>query len=363
MRSSFWLGVAAALLIPATCSTSALGDEVSKINNRIKGRVVDHTRNHGYDRRFYAASLNEKRDMYIYVPPGFSPNLHYPVMIYMHGILDDEKGFLQYVVQPLDDAIACGKLPPLIVAAPDGSFCAAKARFEPGSFFIDGPSGDFQDYIIKDVWCFLLKHYPIRPEPKAHILAGVSMGGFGAFNIGIKHRDTFGVVIGVLPVLNLRWMDCKGNYFANFDPYNWGWRNTAHDPNEPVGMFMHDLIKLKMKDLLYPAFGDGCDGMIRASKENPIELIDRHCVKCGELDMYIGYARHDEFNLDAQAESFIYLVKSRGICPEVLCDENGRHNERTAERMLPDVFGWLTSRLHHHGLTEPLALPVVKPVK
>jgi hypothetical protein len=339
------------------------GDEVSKTNAKIQGRVIDLTHNHGYDRRFYAASLNEKRDMYIYLPPGYTPGLHYPVMIYLHGILDDEKGFLQYVVKPLDAAIVSGKLPPIIVAAPDGSLCVGHTRFEPGSFFIDGPSGDFQDYIIKDVWTYLVKNYPVRPETKAHILAGVSMGGFGAYNIGIKHRDTFGIVIGVLPVLNLRWMDCKGDYFADFDPFDWGWRNTAYDPEEVVGKFMHDLIKLRMKDLLYPAFGDGCEGMIRASAENPIELVDRHQLRNGQLDMYIGYARYDEFNLDAQAESFIYLVKSRGICPYVLCDENGRHNESTAERMLPDVINWLGDRLRYHGVAEPLTLPIVKPVK
>ena len=301
--------------------------------------------------------------MYVYVPPGFNPNLYYPVMIYLHGILDDERGFVRHIVKPLDEAIACGKLPPLIVAAPDGSLCGDQNRFQPGSFFINGPSGDFQDYIIKDVWCFLVKNYPIRPEPKAHILAGVSMGGFGAYNIALKHRDTFGIVVGVLPVLNVRWMDCKGDYLADFDQFNWGWRNSAYDPNEVVGSFLHDTIKFRMKDLLYPAFGDGQEGMCRASAENPIELIDRTCLKPGELDMYIGYASNDEFNLDAQAESFIYLAKSRGICPTVLCDENGHHNELTADRMMPDIVCWLSDRLHKYHVAEPWAPPAPAPAK
>jgi pimeloyl-ACP methyl ester carboxylesterase len=359
VRTSIWLGMAAVVLIPATTNAGPLcRDEVTKVNARISGRVVDYTHNHGYDRRFFAPCLNEKRDMYVYLPPGFNPNLQYPVMIYLHGILDDEKGFLAHVVQPLDEAIACGKLPPMIVAAPDGSLCPDNNRFEPGSFFINGPRGDFQDFIICDVWNFLINHYPIRPEARAHILAGVSMGGFGAYNIALKHRDTFGIVVGVLPVLNVRWMDCKGDYMADFDPYNWGWRNTAYDPNEVVGSFMHDLVKLRMKDLLYPAFGEGCDGMCRASCENPIELIDRTWLKPGELDMYIGYARNDEFNLDAQAESFIYLAKSRGICPTVLCDENGHHNELTAARMMPDIICWLGNRMRFHHVDQPLPVPV-----
>jgi len=365
VKTSLWLGMAVIALAPSVGLASGGGvlpDEVSKVNRQIRGRVIDYTQNHGYDRRFFAKSLNEKRDMYVYLPPGFSPAYHYPVMIYLHGILGDETLFLTDIVKPLDAAIVAGKLPPLIVAVPDGTLCVG-GRFQPGSFFIDGPAGDFQDYIIRDVWGFLVTHYPIRPECKAHILAGASMGGFGAFNIALKHHDTFGIVIGVMPVLNLRWMDCKGNYFADFDPYNWGWRNTAYDPCEPIGTFAHGLVSFTMKDLLYPAFGDGRDGMVRASAENPIELLDRVCLKPGELDMYIGYAANDEFNLDAQAESFIYLAKSRGFCPAVLCDENGRHSESTGRRMLPDVIRWLNERLNHYGVAEPLALPVVKPIQ
>ena len=55
---------------------------------------------------------------------------------------------------------------------------------------------------------------PPRPvlEREAHALMGASMGGFGAFNLGIKYRCQFGIIVGFFPAVNLRWEDCHGHY-------------------------------------------------------------------------------------------------------------------------------------------------------
>jgi len=335
----------AAVAFMAAPAPAAAKGSLESLNRELKGKVVDYTANHGRDNRIYSLSLLDKRDLYVYLPPGFNPHKTYPLMIYLHGILQDEKGFLQHVVRPLDKAIVAGKLPPLIVAAPDGCLTGHASVRDPGSFFVNSKAGDFEDYVMRDVWNFLVTHYPIRPEREAHVLCGVSMGGLGAYNMAIRYRHRFKTVIGVLPVLNLRWMNLKGDCMADFDPFDWGWRNSAADPNEIVGQF-GGLIKLRMSKLLYPVFGSDRDNVICASRENPIELVDRHRLRNGELDMFVGYAGRDEFNLDAHAESFIYLVKSRGIRITTYCDPFGTHSEQTAEEMIPIVIDWLGARLH-----------------
>jgi S-formylglutathione hydrolase FrmB len=171
------------------------------------------------------------------------------------------------------------------------------------------------------------------------------MGGFGAFNIAMKHRDRFKHVVGVLPVLNLRWVDCQGCYHANFDPNNWGWRTAADNPREVLARFYHGLLKVRVKELFYPVFGQGPEAIWRASLENPIEMIDRLGIKPGDLEMYIGYAGRDEFNLDAHAESFLYLAGARGIRATVYYDPKGRHAEQTAVKMILSVIDWLAERL------------------
>ncbi len=355
MKSRACLALVGLLLVPALASARGR-DDLAKVNAKIQGKVVDYTHNGNADRRIYSKALQERRDLYVYLPPRYDPCRQYPLVIYLHGVLQDEKGFLEHGVKPLDDAIASGQLPPLIVAAPDGSLSGSPSRYDPGSFFVNGPAGDYQDWVVNDVWRFVTTEYSVRPEPEAHALLGVSMGGFGAFNIGIKHRDKFRIVVGVLPVLNLRWMDLKGNYFANFDPYNWGWRNCADDPKEVVGRFAHGLIKLRMEELLYPVFGEGFEGILRASFENPIEMVDRYRLRNGELDMYVGYGGEDEFNLDAHAESFIYLLKSRGIRATVYKDPAGRHSEHTAVKMVPGIIEWLGERLRAYHVDDPCCI-------
>src|SRR5580704_10322295 len=48
-------------------------NQLVEINNKLKGRVLDYTFNHGKDNRMYSPALDEKRDMYIYLPPGYDP--------------------------------------------------------------------------------------------------------------------------------------------------------------------------------------------------------------------------------------------------------------------------------------------------
>jgi S-formylglutathione hydrolase FrmB len=266
-------------------------------------------------------------------------------MIYLHGYLEDERSFLKYVVKPIDDAILVGKLPPLIVAAPDGTLSGRPSLHEPHSWYLNSSMGDFQDWVVCDLWEFITSHYPILPEREAHVLAGTSAGAFGAYNIAIKHNHLFKVVIGVFPALNLRWMDLNCNYMANFNPCSWGWRNSNDNPHEVLGSFYGGLLKLRMRDIIYPVFGQGPKAILRASMENPIEMIDRFGIKNGTLDMFIGYAGRDEFNIDAQVESFLYFIDARRIKATVSYAPEGNHSAETATSMFPGIIDWLSVRL------------------
>jgi S-formylglutathione hydrolase FrmB len=315
---------------------------------RIHGRVIDLTHNHGRDRRIYSPSLGCLRDLYIYLPPDYQPDKPYPIMIVLHGILQDERAFLDWVVRPVDEAIANGCLPPMIIAAPDGSFTGDPSPWDAGSFYINGPRGPFRSWIEDDLWSFLTANFQVRPEPKAHILAGASMGGVGAFGIGFRHPERFGTLIGLMPALNLRWMDTSGNYMADFDPNNWGWRQRSDDPMEVIGKY--GPLKIHVKDVLTPVFGRGTASVQLASENNPIEMIDRFHIQPGQFDMFVTIAGKDNFNLDAQAESFVYLARHRGLQVDTYYEPKGTHNVATAQRMIPAIIQWLNDRMHANGL-------------
>jgi pimeloyl-ACP methyl ester carboxylesterase len=320
--------------------------ELDRTNRKLAGHVDDYTNNHGADRRIWSAALCERRDMYVYLPPCYDPCKQYPLIVWLHGFAQDEQSFLGDVVPKIDQAMASGCLPPAIVAAPDGSLNDARCLFNAGSFFINSKAGNYEDFLMVDVWDFLFSHYPLRPEPEAHVIAGVSMGGGAAFNKCIKYPDRFKVVVGIFPPVNLRWENCRGRYMANFDPCCWGWREDFQRPLEPVGRFYFGLVTIRLRQVYTPLFGRRDPSAVeRISQENPLEMLELYDVHEGEREMYIAYGGKDEFNIDAQVESFLYVARQRGLTVAVNYDPHGHHNRATAYRLLPGTFQWLAPRL------------------
>jgi S-formylglutathione hydrolase FrmB len=347
VKRSFWL-VAALFPLVAISPVSALfglGDNLERANARLAGRVVDYTNRHGVDRRIWSPALGERRDLYVYLPPGYDPCQAYPIVFWLHGIAQDEQSFVNDgIVDIFDTNIVAGKLPPLIVVAPDGSLKGRASLLWAGNAFVNTNAGRFGDYLMEDVWNFAFQNYPIRPEREAHVLAGVSIGGGNAFTQAIQHRDRVGVVAGVFPPLNLRWMDCHCRYKGKFDPCCWAWRTDISRGHEVLARF-YVIFRVPVRKVVYPLYGRGPDAIARISADNPIELLDACDVRPGELEMYVAYAGRDQFNIDAQVESFLYRARQRGLCVAVAYDPRGKHDVRTAKEFAPNIIDWLGPRL------------------
>ncbi len=74
-------------------------------------------------------------------------------------------------------------------------------------------------------------------------------------------------------------------------------------------------------------------------------MIDATGLRNGDLAMFVGYGRHDEFNVDAQVESFLYFAKCRGLAVGVAFEPEGHHDTSTAQRLWPAMVEWLGPRL------------------
>ncbi|MCS7046140.1 MAG: alpha/beta hydrolase-fold protein, partial [Gemmataceae bacterium] len=292
----------------------------------------------------------------VYVPPNFTAARRYPLIVFLHGFASDEQSFLK-VVPYLDKAICKGLFPPVIVAAPDGSIKGEPCLHEPASFFVNSSAGDFEDFVLGDVWDFMTQHFPIRPERECRALVGVSMGGGAAFDLGMRHRHCIGIVAGIFPSLNLRWLDCNGDYRGKFDPRRMAWRDQIKNPHEVVASFAGGLLNVRLTHLLGPTFGTTDDAIVEISKHNPIELIDRTRLRNGELEMFIAYAGKDEYNIDAQVESFLYVAKHRGLGIHVVYDPLGHHDSITAMNMVPHLLAWLAPRLMPYSPCVETVLP------
>ncbi len=340
----------ASLLLLASAAPAAeaqVFDLVSlkHLNGKLRGRVVDYTHNHGKDCRIYSPILGQPRDLYVYLPPGYDPSVAYPLILFLHGADVDEHDFLDPGdLKELDAMMSRGEMPPTIIAAPDGTYEGANLLTSTHSLWVNGLGGRFEDHVVDEVVPFLMQTYSIRPERQAHGLLGVSAGGFGAMSIALKHRDLFGSVATLAGPLNMLYDNAEGSYSAEFDPATYRER-TVYEPNMVIARYYFGLVRRRVKTFLEPVYGTGPGVIARVARDNPADLIVSTDLRPGQLDMYVNYGGLDNYNFDAQDQSFAWLASRRGVAVDLTCVPGARHNLPYIEGAEPPAYQWLGRHL------------------
>jgi S-formylglutathione hydrolase FrmB len=345
--SSILLGLALLALLPAAPARGQIWSWVSPdgLNRRLAGQVVDFTHNHGADRRIPSAVLGQPRDLYVYLPPGYDPRKSYPLVIYLHMGYVDEHAFLGLRgLRQLDAMIERGAFPPAIVACPDGTIDGRNRSRSAHSGYMNGVSGRFEDHVIQEVVPFLMRNYSVRPERQAHALVGASAGGFASLSLAIRYRSFFGAVATLAAPANGRYDNACHDHFADFDPATYRWR-TVYDPDEIVGTFTFGLRRVPARRYIEPIFGSGPDALARIAEVNPADLLASTNLQPGELAIYLNYPGHDNWNFDAQIESFAWLASQRGVAVTLDPVPRARHNLPYFNRQHKPAYGWLAGHL------------------
>ena len=139
----------------------------------------------------------------IYLPPNYSSsNKSYPVVYYLPGFTSPINEFLfgeysGFELQKVADSLIEHQLiNEMIIVLVDGN------TFLGGSFYVNSPiNGNWEDYIAYDIVQHIDRKYKTNPTPKSRVIAGNSMGGFGALHIAMNHPDIFGMVYSLSPGL------------------------------------------------------------------------------------------------------------------------------------------------------------------
>jgi S-formylglutathione hydrolase FrmB len=195
----------------------------------------------------------------------------------------------------------------------------------------------------------LRQTYSLRPERQALGIIGASAGGYGAMSLAIQHRDMIGAVAALAGPLNLRYTNIDGDYREDFDPATYRW-NTEYNPDEVVGRFYWGLKRTRAQKFMQPVFGQGSAVVGRVMRSNPADLIFSTNLQPGELAIYVDYGGRDNWNFDAQGESFVWLARQRGIAVTVGTDPRARHNLQYFHASSRRAFDWMG---HHLLPPEP----------
>jgi enterochelin esterase-like enzyme len=152
--------------------------------------TVDHIRIHGTALEGNLEGNAVDREVFVFLPPEYwkNPQKRYPVLYALHGYSIGAEQWTHeiHVPQTLEGAFAKGARQ-MIVVLPD-----AKTLHNGSLYSSSVTTGDFEQFIARDLVKYIDTHYRTIANRLSRGLAGHSMGGYGATRIGMKHPDVFG---------------------------------------------------------------------------------------------------------------------------------------------------------------------------
>jgi enterochelin esterase-like enzyme len=248
-------------------------------------------------RHFYHSKIaDDDRDFWVYTPANYDPKRAdpYPVLFLLHGLGDEanswnEEGAANVI---LDNLIAQGKAKPMIMVNPLGYGLSGG----PSTAMRPNMMSEYTRTILEEVMPRVEKQYNVAKDANGRAIAGLSMGGFGALELGLRHQDEFAAAASHSGIDALLYVGphpyVAGKVEMLADPKQWGVSAPIPDLNPWVrGIFGDDLASWQQHD---PAF--------LAQQLAP-----------GALALYLDCGTEDIFGLDAGAQYLHDLLLAKKI--------------------------------------------------
>ncbi|MBO8160719.1 MAG: alpha/beta hydrolase [Thermosipho sp. (in: Bacteria)] len=234
---------------------------------------------------FYSPELDNRRNIIIYLPPGYDKgNESYPVL-YMHdgqNLFDKDTAFVGIeweIDETLDKLINNGEIKPIIVV---GIYNNADRLSEYSPWYDpnyqQGGKGDkYIEFIVKTLKPFIDKHY--RTNEKINYIGGSSMGGLISLYAVTKYSIFSGAIV------------------------------------------------------MSPAFFFGGDKIFECVKNNPPTY--------AKIYLDVGGNETNNLKFVKDVEKMYELLKQKNVKVKYIFDSEGKHNEAYWARRFPAAIKWI----------------------
>lgn len=254
-RRSDTVILAIALLLLASCSRKET--EPPPDHPRLTPNVVLR------DVVFHSAALNRNMPYRVVLPASVAPGQKLPVVYLLHG---GDGGFRDWT--NYSDVARFAESGRLLVM-PEG-----EASYYTNA--VDPPQDRYEDYIVNDLIADVESRFPVATGRPNRAIVGLSMGGFGAVKIALRHPELFAFVGGLSSAIDvprrafvLKRFHQSRHYSAIFGPAG---SQTRHD-NDPF------VLVRTVNPVSAPYFFLTCgeqDGLLPSNREFDALLAQRH---------------------------------------------------------------------------------------
>jgi len=140
---------------------------------------------------YMSALMNRELRYGIYLPPSYesSGTRRYPILYFLHGLNENE---MRWSTRGETDLM----LDKMVAAKTIGEFIVAIPMSSTTSFYTNarGGAAPWEDAVVKEFIPMIESTYRVNATRNTRGISGISMGGYGALKIAMKHPEMFGSV-------------------------------------------------------------------------------------------------------------------------------------------------------------------------
>ncbi len=159
-----------------------------------RAELGDHAR--FFRDSYQSAAMHRRVEFNVYLPPGYTRTTarRFPTVYMLHGYngsnIEWEARGMDTV---MDGLIAEKNIAQSVVIFPDGA----------SGWWVDTSAGKYNSMVVKELVPLVDHAYRTIPDRDHRGISGVSMGGQGAFTIGLTHPELFSSIASHMGALNL----------------------------------------------------------------------------------------------------------------------------------------------------------------